>query len=504
MLRNDKMKSIAELASVLVSLRADGERIIHCHGVFDLLHIGHFRYLQKAANLGDVLVVTVTPDLHVNKGHSRPAFSEHLRAEALSALDCVDYVAVNEWQTAETTIRLLKPDVYAKGAEYRERRTPEIVLENAAADAVGTEVAYIEDITASSSHLINKYLSPFPKAVDQYLIEFSQTHTSAELLHHINEACSLKTLVVGEAIVEEYHYCQPLGQCTKTPIVAMQYLSQERFAGGSLAVANHLAGFCGCVGLLSMLGTEHAEEAWIRKQLKDNVSPTFVHKSGSPTIVKRRYREMDYFRPTFEVYRIDDTPIDGKDNERLCALLQETLPLYDMVIVMDCGHGMLTPEAIRVICDNARFLAVNTQANAGNRGSNTISKYPRVDYVFLHEHELQLECRRNGELRPMLKEVARRLDAMQAVVTRGKHGYLGYSCREGFYESLALVTRVTDPTGADASSLAITSLCAAQGAPLEILSFLGNVASAEAVATMGIRDTLERQSFCRNVESLLK
>ncbi|MCX6907265.1 MAG: adenylyltransferase/cytidyltransferase family protein, partial [Verrucomicrobia bacterium] len=173
---NKKIRPISELATVIASLRGVGpvpsqaqqKKIVHCHGVFDLLHIGHTRYLQKAKSIGDVLVVTITPDRYVNKGPHRPVFPENLRAEAVAALDCVDYVAINEWPTAVEAIGLLKPDIYAKGVEYRERRTPEILSEESALAETGGDMVFIEDITSSSSHLINKYLSPFPEEVDQY------------------------------------------------------------------------------------------------------------------------------------------------------------------------------------------------------------------------------------------------------------------------------------------------------------------------------------------------
>ncbi len=77
---------------------------MHCHGVFDLLHIGHIRHFEQAARIGDVLVVTVTPDRYVDKGPHRPAFTETLRAEAIGSLSCVDYVAINRWPTAEDTL----------------------------------------------------------------------------------------------------------------------------------------------------------------------------------------------------------------------------------------------------------------------------------------------------------------------------------------------------------------------------------------------------------------
>lgn len=82
---HEKIKKLDELAKILQLYRAKNKKIIHCHGVFDLLHIGHIRHLEQARRMGDVLVVTVTPDRYVDKGPQRPAFTETLRAEAIAS-----------------------------------------------------------------------------------------------------------------------------------------------------------------------------------------------------------------------------------------------------------------------------------------------------------------------------------------------------------------------------------------------------------------------------------
>jgi len=88
---------------------------------------------------------------------------------------------------------------------------------------------------------------------------------------------------------------------------------------------------------------------------------------------------------------------------------------------------MLTPPVIKVLCDRARFLAVNTQANAGNRGFNTISKYPRADYVCLAGHEVALETRmRHASWRELVLEVGKRIACPAFTVTLGKYGSLHY------------------------------------------------------------------------------
>ena len=114
----EKYFNIDELVLKVEEEKSLNRSIVHCHGVFDLLHIGHIKYFEEAKTLGDTLIVTLTPDVFVNKGPNRPAFNETLRAEAIAALAVVDYVAINTWPTAIETIRLLKPDIYVKGADY--------------------------------------------------------------------------------------------------------------------------------------------------------------------------------------------------------------------------------------------------------------------------------------------------------------------------------------------------------------------------------------------------
>lgn len=505
MSETDKTIPFDELVGVAAQRRRTSKIVVHAHGVFDLLHIGHIRYLQAAKRLGDVLVVTVTPDRFVGKGPHRPVFDEKLRAHAIAALDCVDFVAVNAWPTAIETIRRLSPDVYVKGVEYRDRKTPELLDEEAAAAAGGTRVEFIEEITSSSSHLINSFLLPFSDEADQYLLKFRQTHGAQEILSPLGEAKSLKVLVVGEAILDEYVTCSTLGQSTKSPSVVSRYLSDERFAGGALAVANHLAPFCKEVNLVSMLGAEDSSEDWIRERLRANVQPTFTYKPNAPTIVKRQYRESYFSIPLFEVDYLDEGPLAEAETARLCELLREVIPEHDLVVVVDYGHTMLSEPSIRILCDQAKFLAVSAQANAENLGYHAISKYPRADYVSLAEQELRLECRsRSADLSDMLEGVARSMQAKTAAVTVGKKGCLCFEPDRGHRQAPALATRVVDRFGAGEAFFAVTALCAGLGVPLDVLAFVGNVAGAEAVSVVGNSTYLDEIAFRRHVESLLK
>src|SRR6476469_5620263 len=197
MASNGKLHSLEDLAAVLDRLRAAGKRVVHCHGVFDLLHIGHVRHFEQAKQLGDVLVVTLTPDRFVNKGLGRPAFTETLRAEFLASLACVDFVAINRWPSAVETIRMLRPAVFAKGSEFRglSDTIGHVSREADAVREVGGEVAFTDDIVYSSSGLINQYLSPYPDAVRDYLARFASRYSADEVLAPLRAAEDMRVLV---------------------------------------------------------------------------------------------------------------------------------------------------------------------------------------------------------------------------------------------------------------------------------------------------------------------
>ena len=135
--------TISEAASLAERYRAAGRRIVLANGCFDLLHVGHIRYLDEARRLGDVLFVGINSDASVArlKGQGRPLMPATERLEVLTALRAVDHVIVFDDDTADGLIRALKPDVHAKGTDY----TADSVPERATARAVGAATAITGD-----------------------------------------------------------------------------------------------------------------------------------------------------------------------------------------------------------------------------------------------------------------------------------------------------------------------------------------------------------------------
>jgi rfaE bifunctional protein nucleotidyltransferase chain/domain len=116
----EKLKSADELAAIRAQLDSQGRRLVFTNGCFDLLHVGHVRYLRQARALGDALLVAVNGDDSVRalKGPGRPVHPESDRAEVLAALDCVDFVTIFHTERVTDLIRTIRPHIYAKGGDY--------------------------------------------------------------------------------------------------------------------------------------------------------------------------------------------------------------------------------------------------------------------------------------------------------------------------------------------------------------------------------------------------
>ena len=503
-----KIRNLDELAGLLAGRRGQ-ERltVAHWQGVFDLLHIGHIKHFEEAKSLADVLVVTVTPDRFVNKGPGRPVFTEQLRMEAIAALECVDYVAMTRNPIAVETITLIKPDFYVKGSDYRDAKddlTGKIMDERAAVAAVGGQMHYTDDIVFSSSALINTHIAPPSENLARFLGENQAQLSFQEVQRYIEGCRGLRVLMIGESIIDEYQYCSTMGKSGKEPILAAQYLSTEKSIGGVLAAANHVAEFCDHVQLLTQLGTEDSHEAFIRKHLNPHVQPHFQVLPGAPTTIKRRFVEHYPFQKMFEIYVMDDQAPRAQAGE-LRKQLEALLPQVDLVIATDYGHGMLEGEIVKLLCDRAPYLAINTQKNAGNHGFNTVSKYRRAEFGSVYGAELRLDARnRSDRVEILMQQVAEQLGCRHMVVTNGPEGSLCLQRGAGIVSVPALAQQFKDRVGAGDALFAVTAMCAYQDAPAAIVGWIGNAVGAQAVGTIANREPVSKATVGKHLMHLLK
>ena len=344
----------------------------------------------------------------------------------------------------------------------------------------------------------------YPEETRRFLEAFKRRHSFEQVRAGLTALGKLRVLVIGEAIIDEYSYCAPLGKSPKEAIVSNRHLRREVHAGGALACANHVAGFCEEVHLVTGLGGEDSREGFVRDRLKPNVTPRFFVRPGAPTITKRRYLWEPFLVRLFEVDFMDDTPWPSPLEEEMLLHLREVLPAYDVAIVADYGHGFLGDRVATLLAERARFLAVNTQANAANLGFNVVTKYPRASYVCIDEPEIRLATRdRSSSVGELADKVRGLLGAAAISVTRGHLGVL--VCGEdGIRWEVPVFSRaVVDRMGAGDAYLSVTAPCVASGMPMDAVGLLGSAVGALAVRIVGNRSAIEPAALTRFVKTLL-
>ncbi len=503
-----KIMGLEELAERVARLKREGQSVALCHGTFDLLHVGHIKHIEFAKETADHVVVTLTADDFVSKGPGRPAFNERLRADQMAALADVSLVAINHAVTAINVINAIQPNFYIKGSDYKNPSddvTGNIDKETAAVRKHGGEVMFSDAVTFSSSQLLNERFEILSTETKSFLGRIKHSIDFAAVNSLLASLKENKVLVLGDAIIDEYRYTKALGQSGKYNVACAKYESAEKFAGGALAVANHVASLVADVTVLTGLGSYSTEEGFIREKLCGNVSPQFHYFTDAPTIKKSRYLDDDGIR-LFEVYEYDQNPVCERFNEELCEWLTNNIDGFDLVIMPDFGNGLITAEMIEICTSKAKKLAINTQVNSGNRGFHRINKYPRADYICLNENELRLAASDSvKDLNEIAREISTTLGAKWVAVTRGSRGILVHDAVSGEDFSIpALSSKVVDRVGAGDAFLAFSAASMLQHDQPYLATFIGAAAAALEVQIVCNREPVNLGALTSYLNTLLK
>lgn len=505
----DKIRTIEQLGEIARAAQTKGLTVALCHGVFDLVHLGHVRHILAARNEADMVIVTITADRFVNKGPGRPIFPENMRAEMLAALGTVDWVGINQTTSAEPVLDSVRPDIYVKGSDYENPQddvTGKIAVEREAVERHGGRIVFTRDMTFSSSSLLNRYFDLYDPPLRDYLQKVRESGGAERLLKLIDEIQDMHVVLVGDTIIDEYQYVTALGKASKENIVATQFRNGEQFAGGVIAAANHVASFCKSVEIVTTIGGNDYPEEFIRAHVRPNVTLTPIRIQGRPTTRKLRYVEMGYLHKLFEVYTMDDTPLDETARRETDRVTAERVRDADVVIVTDFGHGMIASSTIDTLIANARFLAVNAQSNSGNHGYNLITKYPRADYICIDAPEARLAATdKFNDIASVIQDgLHRKIDCNNMIITHGSFGCYPFSSKTGVARVPAFTKTVVDTVGAGDAFLAITAPLVAAGGSIEDVAFIGNAAGAIKVGIVGHRNSVEKAPLVKFVTALLK
>ena len=492
-------------------LRAEGRRIVQCHGTFDLLHPGHIIHFEEAKALGDVLVVTVTGETHVNKGPGRPYFNDEMRAKWIAALECVDHVVVIPFAAAVEAIQCVIPDIYCKGREYAETQndvTGNIHDDVLAVRQCGGEVAYVGSVVFSSSRLLNQHFETHPAEVKDYCRLVANVSPPAEFRQAIDDLANLRVLIVGDIIFDRYSTLSVQGLTSKSRILSGRFIEDEMQAGGALAVYRHVREFTSHVKLVSLAGNE----PWLEETLEGFMPPeddAIVHSPDFTTVVKQRFVEPRIegyeLSKLFSVNFIDQNHPHDALQRQLLGRIAGLIDDYDLVLVMDFGHGVMEAAIREFVQERANFLSVNCQTNSNNHGFNILNRrYSRADSFSLDQTEIMLAAgSQRIDYRHELGELGRSLQSSYAWLTRGSSETLGWQSDGTIVGCAPFERSVVDPLGAGDAFCALASLAACRDIPLEVATFMGQLAGAQAVKIVGNAEPIRKPAFLKGATSML-
>ena len=509
MMNMKKIVQLEEMEQIIAELKIKGFKIVHCHGVYDLLHPGHIKHFEAAKRFGDVLVVTITADKFVNKGPGRPVFNETIRSESIAALESVDYVAINFNPYATTAIEAIKPDFYVKGQDYSKLEddfTKGIYIEKDKTEEFGGQLVFTNEIQFSSSKLINTFYSGQNDDFKQYLLAVKERFSFNKVLADIDSLANLTVTVIGEIIIDEYQFVMPLGKSAKSATITARLLNKEVYAGGVLAVANHVADFVKEVHVITFLGSDNKEYYLdtIRPIMKPNVRLDFIELSDRPTILKKRYIDTVYKKhKLLELVDINDSPLDKNAKTEVCEKIAAASKISDLLIVSDFGHGFIDRELATYIESLKLFVALNTQTNSSNFGFNLLTKYKKCNYFAIDKNEAKLATHnKQDDEEKLMRSLIKKMGCHLAAITLGTEGCI-VGKGENYARSPVFTTEIVDTIGAGDAFLSITSLLAFKNTEIDEIAFIGNAVGAMAVRIMGNKSFIGKVSLLKYIKTLL-
>lgn len=505
-----KIITKSEIRIIREQLRVEGKKVALCHGVFDLIHPGHIVHFEQAKKMGDVLVVSITSEKFVRKGPGRPYFNDEMRMKFLEAIEYIDYVMLSEGYTVDDIVEVVEPDIYVKGNEYAKQEndlTGMIGSEEQVVKEHGGKIAFTDGHVFSSTKLINNALPALSPEVKEYMEKFHGRYSMQNIRNYIDKMQSMKVLVVGDAIIDEYIYCAMQGLMSKDMGYSARYQYTEQYLGGALAVARHIASLSNEVTLLSVVGPEENLHSRMLNELSDKMRLDLIYSSEFPTIVKSRYVAVDEKREEFDkVFAINNLPfpmkIDDLTMKQFKQHLLNKIASYDTVILCDFGHGLIDTEVMEILQNKANFLAVNCQTNSSNLGKNIITKYHRADTFALDQRELGLafpEYQSSEE--ESLKKLSLHFNS-GGWLTTGSNGAMSVE-QNSVERCPAFALKVKDTIGAGDAFFALASMASAIGAPIEVGTFIGNIAGALAANIVGNKEAVEKVNVLKYANTLM-
>jgi rfaE bifunctional protein kinase chain/domain len=465
-----------------VNDRVGSGRLIFVSGNFNIIHPGHLRLLNFARTCGDFLVVGLFKD--DEPGVVLPV---EIREESLLSLEAVSEVIRISQSELVGFLSQLKPYAVVKGKEHEKDTNPEKTV----LKSYGGHLIFSSgEAKFSSVDLIRRELIS-PSGFEIKLnASFLDAHKSSvtKILKLIEKFNQVNALVVGDLIVDEYIYCDPIGMSQEDPTIVVSPVESRRFIGGAGIVAGHVASLGAKVEFLSITGEDDTalESAKILKGY--GVKTSFIKDGSRPTILKQRFRASN--KTLLRVSHLRTHDAGDEFVEKFLALVRRKISKSSLVIFSDFNYGCLPQnlvDGIILLCQQhgVPFVA-DSQASSQ---ISDVSRYVGAKMLAATEREARLAM---ADFKSGIQNVANNLilksQSDNLLLKLGAEGLIALSKEAGLHTTASLPAMNSNPVdvaGAGDAMLSAASLSMALGASLWESAYLGSIASAIQVSRTG-------------------
>lgn len=474
---------IDRICSDIAARTSGADRIVFVSGNFNVIHPGHLRLLNFAAECGDFLVVGVTMD-------STPGtlIPEDMRLEGVAAISTVDYAFLLP-VPPDQFIAALKPDLVVKGKEHDSHFNPE----QAVVESYGGKLLFSSgEARFSSMDLLQRELRETNLSTIFKPVDYPARHgfDGKRLVDLMGRFSDLKIVVIGDLIVDEYVTCDPLGMSQEDPTIVVTPIKHDLFVGGAGIVAAHAKGLGARIKYFGVAGEDRAAEFALETLRSYGVDAFLARDSSRPTTLKQRYRARGK-----TLLRVSHLRQHDISHELVASMLDELVPALedaDLLVFSDFNYGCLPQVFVDEII--ARCVQLGVPMVADSQSSSQVGDVSRFQGMLLltpTEHEARLAVRDQGSGLVVLADaLQRKARAGHVFITLGAEGVLVHSPdgarRDLITDQLpAFNTSPKDVSGAGDCLLMCASMALVAGGGIWESAYLGSIAAACQVGRVG-------------------
>lgn len=475
-----KIKTPAELKLAL-GPRPRARKAIMCHGVFDVVHPGHVRHLLFAKSKADILIASITADMHIDKGKYRPHVPQDLRAANLAAFEMVDYVVIDRNAKPLENIAYLQPDYFAKGYEYRaDGVNPKTAEEAAVLAEYGGEVIFTPgDVVYSSSKLIE--LEPPSIKYEKLMTLMERAGVSFDALRWTVEGMvGRRAHVVGDTIVDSLTRCAMIGGQTKTPTMSVLYEDRQDYIGGAGIVAKHLRAAGADVVFSTVLGDDDLKDFVLEGMADAGVEMRAAIDKTRPTTNKNAFVVGGY--RLLKVDTLDNRSVTGRVLNKMVKSVKEVEA--DTVVFSDFRHGVFNRRTIPTLTaaiPEGPFRVADSQV--ASRWGN-ITEFTGFDLITPNEREARFALAdQDSGVRQLSSDLYDAAICGTLILKLGDRGVMtcqspDHEALDSFFSVDSFTHSVVDAVGAGDALLAYATLAMlVSHSPVEA-TILGSMAAA--------------------------